>query len=120
MSLPCQNPACDENGTYVYAVTCIEFGQVNMTNVNAVRVLGELGLDPDEGYCEAEDFLGRILLATAITPYDAGVPSVQDHTPGGPTVIDCGRGEGYLQDRFGDLREIADQAVELGRGVVWA
>ena len=88
---------------------------VNMSNANAVRVCASLGLDLEEwGWCgslPAQDFLGRILLALAIEPVDAGVPSTVDAAPGRATFVDCGRAPGYTQERLGQLRELADWAV---------
>lgn len=89
--------------------------EVNMSNSNAARVCASLGIDLEaEGWCggmPAEDFLGRVLLALAIEPEDAGVPVTVDSAPGRGTFVDCGRAEGYLQERLGQLRELADWAV---------
>lgn len=91
---------------------------VNMSNSNAARVCRSLGLDLNElGWCgdlPAEDFLGRILVALAVEPSDAGVPATVDAAPGRATFIDCGRPEGYVQERLGHLRELADWAVAHG------
>lgn len=91
---------------------------VNMSNSNAFRVCQTLGIDlEEEGWCgslPAEDFLGRVLLALAIEPVDAGRPATVDAEPGRATFIDCGRPEGYAQERLGQLRELADWAVANG------
>lgn len=102
---------------------------VNMSNSNAAQVCRTLGIDLEQwGWCgnlPAEDFLGRVLVALAIEPADEGVPShrllpgdsagifgtVQE---GGPAFIECGRREGYTQERLGQLRELADWAVANG------
>ena len=90
---------------------------VNMSSSNAFRVCQSLGIDlEDEGWCggmTAEDFLGRVLVALAIEPVSAGIPSHEVPGPGA-RMIDCGRPEGYLQDRLGQLRELADWAVANG------
>lgn len=108
---------------------------VNMSNSNAARVCGSLGIDLDKlGWCgsmPAEDFLGRVLVALAIEPADEGVPShrllpgdsagifgtVQE---GGPAFIECGRREGYTQERLGQLRELADWAVANGAEIAFS
>ena len=91
---------------------------VNMSNSNAVVVCATLGIDlQDWGWCGnlgAEDFLGRILLALAIEPADEGVPSHETTVPGQVRWIECGRPEGYVQDRLGQLRELADWAAANG------
>ena len=93
--------------------------EVNPSNANARRVLETLGLYSDNddelsGSCSAEDFLGRVLLAQAITPADPGIPAVQDGNN-----IDCGRAAGYLQDTLAALRELADWCIANDRKVTW-
>lgn len=100
---------------------------VNMANGNAAQVCAALGIDlAAEGWCgslPAADFLGRVLLALAISPADEGMPS-HDLQPGddagpllgivgegGPRIIQGARHPGYLQDRLTQLRELADWAV---------
>lgn len=117
------------NADVLMSVAEAEELEVNMSNSNAATVAATLGIDLEEwGWCgslPAEDFLGRVLLALAITPTDAGVPAHQLQ-PGdsagvfgtvresGPMFIDCGRREGYTQERLGQLRELADWAVAHG------
>lgn len=99
---------------------------VNMSNSNAAQVCRTLGIDLEEwGWCgsmSAQDFLGRVLVALAIEPADAGIPAHQllpgdsagifgTVAEGGPTFIECGRREGYTQERLSQLRELADWAV---------
>lgn len=68
---------------------------------------------------DAEDFLGRVLLASALTPVDEGVPA--HAVPGtNARIIDCGRPAGYLQDRLDALHEIATYAVAHKLPVTWA
>ncbi|MBW0101529.1 hypothetical protein [Pseudonocardia sp. KRD291] len=76
------------------------------------------GEDPRCGQCPAEDMLGRVDLALALAPADAGMPSRDLNTAG--TVIDCGRRPGYLQDRLHALRAVAVFAHERGRDVWWS
>ncbi|WP_206663661.1 hypothetical protein [Prescottella subtropica] len=92
--------------------------EVNMSNTNAVMLLDLLGLDTEGfGDCPADDFLGRVLVASALSPADEGVPA---HAVGGnPRMIDCGRRPGYIQERLGDLHRLAAWAVENGRTVQW-
>lgn len=99
---------------------------VNMSNANAATVCATLGVDlEDWGWCgslTAEDFLGRVLVALAIQPADEGVPAheVPFGVPGRPAwtgearFIECGRAPGYIQERLGQLRELADWAVANG------
>ncbi|MBM4569106.1 hypothetical protein GS489_00960 [Rhodococcus hoagii] len=92
--------------------------EVNMSNTNAVTLLGLLGLDTEGfGDCPADDFLGRVLVAAALSPADEGVPA---HTTGGaPRMVECGRRSGYIQGRLGDLHRLATWAVAHDRAVQW-
>lgn len=103
------------NANVIRDIPAAEELSVNMSNTNAFRVCQSLGIDLEaEGWCggmPAVDFLGRILVALAIEPVDAGVPVTVDAGPGRATFVDCGRREGYLQERLGQLRELADWAV---------
>ena len=100
--------------------------EVNMSNSNAAVVCATLGIDLEEwGWCgslPAADFLGRVLIAPAVSPVDAGVPAHRLQpgdsagvfgtvVEGGPTFIECGRREGYTQERLDQLRELADWAI---------
>jgi hypothetical protein len=92
---------------------------VNMANANAAHVLSALGLDTMDlaGGEPAETFLGRVLMALAVAPADAGVPA---HTVGSERFIDCGRSVGYLQERLSQLHELALSAKEHGCEISWA
>lgn len=71
------------------------------------------------GSMPAQDFLGRVLVAQAVNPADAGVPARVMPSEGGATMIDCGRREGYSEDRLGQLHELAEFAVSRGRTIQW-
>ncbi|MFJ2217939.1 hypothetical protein ACIQVO_35985 [Streptomyces sp. NPDC101062] len=98
--------------------------QVNLANANARRVLETLGLtdydtpgDHDDtltGQRTAEDFIGHVLIALALTPFDTGIPAVQDGN-----CIDLGRPAGYLQDRLADLHNLASWCAAHDRAVSW-
>jgi hypothetical protein len=95
--------------------------EVNLSNANAVGVLRLLGITPENtenfwngGSLPAEDFLGRVLIALAVNPADAGVPATQEGN-----FIDAGRREGYFDERLGELRDIAEKAFAEGGKVQW-
>lgn len=117
----CSDEYCDEYSVFVTPVYEDEAPEVNVSNVNARAILDALGhsLDADDELCggeDAESFMGRVLMAVAVAPQDAGVPT--HHVT--PNFIDCGRPEGYLQDRLEALREVAEYAASKGREVVWS
>ncbi len=65
------------------------------------------------------DFLGRVLLALAITPADEGRFAVETVRLGGSVIIECSRPIGYLQDRLAQLHHLAQFAVSRGRTEVF-
>ena len=89
---------------------------INLSNGNAVGVLDLLGYTGEEMYGEsdAEDFLGRVLMALAVAPADEGRPTFQD----GITVYG-GTEPGYKQNRLRQLHELALSASRAGTSVVW-
>lgn len=94
---------------------------VNLSNSNAAMVAATLGIsmDPDwSGEMEARDFQGRVLMALAISPADEGMPAYD--VPGsGARMIEAGRRPGYLQERLGQLHQLAQWAVDHGALVWW-
>jgi len=97
---------------------------VNMSNNNAAHILGLLGLIDENGpfmsgSLGTEEMRGRILLARALAPNDAGVPSSTIKIENGPTIIDGGRPEGYSDKRLLQLDEIVDFASKHQTDVSW-
>ena len=99
---------------------------VNMSNRNARPVLESLGIEGDDLWCgsmDAQEFLGRVLMALAVAPTDEGLP---EHEWEGASefgfgrFIDAGREPGYLQARLERLHEVAAAAVADGLQVVWS
>lgn len=97
---------------------------VTMSNVNGLRVLEVLGFDSEDGIpyvgtCDADDFEGRVALARALTPVDAGIPVTTTVGENGPTVVECGRRPGYLQDRLDTLADLAALARSHNSPISW-
>ncbi|MFE6714043.1 hypothetical protein [Streptomyces sp. NPDC057695] len=88
--------------------------EVNMANANAARVLDVLGYDELAGDAEADDFLGRVLVALALVPADTGRPPTAEGR-----FVDCGRRAGYVLERLEDLRVLAEEARASGLPVYW-
>lgn len=96
---------------------------VNVADGNASHLLDVLGLpfDGNGGHLDAADFKGRVLVAMALNPVDAGVPAHTAHSDLlGMTVIDAGRRPGYTDERLTHLLEVAEAALRQGRDVSWA
>ena len=130
----CDRPeACLQYRLSIYALEADPAPSVNVANGNAVDLFAALGLssdDPDRasgngelwqgGTLTAEDFLGRVLFALAITPADEGRFSYDDTREGGMTMIACGRRVGYVQAVLAELHELALFAVDRGRAAYWS
>lgn len=122
----CSDDFCVYGLMSIQAVESDPAPSMRVSDTNAMHLLGLLGLpsEPDEsgslaGSTSAEDFLGRVLLAQAINPEDAGVPVTTEVGQGGATMMRMGRHPGYSDDRLVCLRELADFAVGRGRDVQW-
>lgn len=99
---------------------------VNMSNSNAARVCESLGISLDPDWCgdmPADDFMGRVLMALALSPADEGMPSYEHVTgPGTARMIEGARRPGYLQERLTQLHALASWAWANDRTalVSWA
>lgn len=103
---------------------------------NTDHVLATLGLpgtdDHGDAYGDepAEVFLGRVLMAIAVAPADAGVPAtvrhVDDGFGGAPLLTadgrwhDLGRRPGYTDRKLAELRALAQWCAAHGHQVAWA
>jgi hypothetical protein len=117
--------AAANHGTY-YA-TADDSPELNMANANAARLLALLGFTHEDDYyggvVDAQDFLGRILIAQAmldVATDDAhGRPTVEDTGSGGMVWIECGVEPGYLAERLAILQDIATWAQGRSLRVAW-
>jgi len=148
----CGDEFCQEDRMFILALEEAPAPEVNVSVFNAVHMLGLLGIETTNehgeidlcGSMSGEDLMGRVLMASAVNPADAGVAasavryqdgestpmSVAEATSTSAvavaveqrslTVIDCGRREGYSEDRLADLRELAQFCITTGRTVQWA
>lgn len=125
----CEMPdICPDYGWMIREVHTMQIPDVQASNANARTLLNALGYGTDDsdrdpfacteelsGSEDADSFLGRVLLALAVLPEDAGLPVV---TTG--RVHDCGRAPGYVQEKLNGLRTLAQWCQEHGRAVSWA
>jgi hypothetical protein len=118
---------CDEDcEMFDYFSRAITVGpeseELNMANMNARDILEVLAIEADElaGSMNADDFLGRVLIAEAIAPESAEKLVETYSLEDGATIVECGRPAGYVQEKLSALREIAEFAVAHKRKVLWA
>lgn len=125
---------CEGYGAQIVEVTDVP--SVNVANSNAAYLLDLLGLKVDDcdscpdyyGSCSAEDFLGRVLVAQGLGGHDEGRPAYElvpgegfrPQWTGNARFIDCGRKEGYGDERLAQLTKVAEWARDAGRSVCWA
>lgn len=90
--------------------------ELNVSNANAEAILSVLGFEEIqyEGTISGDDLMGRILIAQAINPTDAGIPATRDGN-----FISCGRNEGYIDQRLEQLAEIAAFATKHNLSIYW-
>jgi len=112
---------CDDPYCYVFVDAFNSEPEVNLSNGNAVHLLDVLGIQVGEDFSErcvgsmsAQDMLGRVLIALAVSPVSAEVPSYAEGN-----IIYGGRPEGYMQDKLESIRDVAVFAHANGRKVVW-
>jgi hypothetical protein len=120
----CGDQYCKTDRMFAHGIEEAPSPELNVSKWNAPVLLGLIGITADDddelvGSMDAEQFLGAVMMAQAINPADAGVPATEARSEGGLRVIDCGRREGWSDDRLDALREIAEFAVATGRKVQW-
>lgn len=117
----CGDEFCQQSRMFIQALEADPAPVVNMANDNARHILEVLGYDPREDFGSAtpEDFAGRVLMAVAVNPSDAGTATVEDCEEGKLSVINCGRPEGYTDDRLAELRGLVEFATRTGRSIQW-
>lgn len=124
----CGDEDCAYQGMLITGIEEAPAPSINVGDRNGMHLLDLLGIesegDDEYGYqpfgsMSGEDFLGRVLLAQAIAPADAGRPAIEHRTEGGMTVIEGARREGYSEDRLTELRELAEFSIATGRKVQW-
>ena len=106
---------------------------INVTSLNAGDLFRALGLLADElaeaaaedspfegGSMTAAEFLGRVLLALAISPSDEGRPEIERTNTRGNTSVLCSRQAGYLQMRLAELHDLAQFAASRDRQIHWS
>ena len=95
---------------------------INVSNGNACDILVALGLSPREqgGELRIDEFINRCrnwLRANIGKPGREIEPSV-DAEPGRATFIDCGRREGYLNEKLHALAVMAERGREQGATLI--
>ena len=92
--------------------------EFNLSNANAADLLNALGLPYD---VNAEPMpLGALsgLVTAALRRHldkrSPELPTMTDRTPGKMTVVYCGRREGYIEERLGDLATLIQHGRAIG------
>lgn len=98
---------------------------VNMSNDNAKDVLDSLGLittanamDWYSGEVEADDLVGRCLVAIAVTP-EIELPAAVEVGSAGARLMHPRREASYIPSKCIAIMRLAEEAKKLGRTVVW-
>jgi len=122
----CGDDICEATRMQIHFIEEAPSPSVGCSEFNAQHLLAILGFEADEhghisrcGTEDAQKFLGRVLMATAVNPADAGVPSTSARGEGGMLMIEGGRREGWTEDYLEALREVAEFAIAHGRQITW-
>lgn len=100
--------------------------ELNVHNQGAgalLRLLHLTGYDNElSGEIDAAALIARIRAVGRVRPVDPGTPTVEGGGPGTGQChwVEVGRRPGYLNDRLGDLLQVAEHAQTLGRTVSWS
>ena len=93
-------------------------GEFSLSNANAADVLDALGI---------EDFFSerpwpipcfRALLIVArrknLGHASPAIPVIETRKPGKMLIVDCGRAEGYIEQKLAKLSDLVNEGVEIG------
>lgn len=118
----CGDDWCLADGMmFSHAIESDPSPEIGVSSTNITHVLEVLGIDvrDESGTMDATAFLGRVMMAQAVSPSDAGIPVTAEKCSGGMTMIG-GRRPGYTDEVLAHLRDITDFAIARGRKVVWS
>jgi len=91
--------------------------EVNVGNANGYDLLLALGLAPEPGGELALDAFAGLVTAGLRRHLGRRSPELAEATNAGPgrmTMIFCGRREGYIEERLGDLAGVVQRGREAG------
>ena len=113
----CGDDYCSADHCYIIPAFVGELPpEVNMSNVNAEYIIGLLGIEFDScGSISGTDLMGRVLMAQAVSPSDAGIPVIQTGI-----VVDMGRAAGYGDERLLQMEDVARFSIDHNLLVVWS
>ena len=88
--------------------------EINVSNANGDELLLAIGLDPSAEHPPMPIAAFSTLVTAALRRHlDQRSPeleTVADQTPGMMTVIHCGRREGYIEERLGELAALVQRS----------
>ena len=92
--------------------------EFSLSNANAADVLHALGLEDSFSERPWPIHCFRALLIVArrkrLGHASPAVPVTEMRKPGTMLVIDCGRAEGYIEQKLAKLSDLVNQGVEIG------
>jgi hypothetical protein len=92
--------------------------ELNLSNANAADLLNALGLPSDQNAepMPIEAFSGLVTAALRrhLGKRSPELPPITDTALDRITLVDCGRSEGYIERRLGDLAMLVHQGRAIG------
>ncbi len=92
--------------------------EVNLSNANAADVLDALGIEDSFSERPWPIHCFRALLIVArrkrLGHASAAIPVTETQESGKMLMIDCGRAEGYIEQKLALLSDLVNEGVEIG------
>jgi hypothetical protein len=93
-------------------------GESSLSNANAADVLNALGIEDSFSERPGPIQCFRTLLIVArrkrLGHASRALPVTETQEPGKMLVIDCGRAEGYIEQKLANLSDLVNEGVEIG------
>ena len=93
-------------------------GEFSLSNANAADVLDALGIEDSfsERHWPIQCFRTLLIVARRkrLGHASRALPVTETQEPGKMLVIDCGRAEGYIEQKLAKLSDLVNEGVEIG------
>jgi hypothetical protein len=90
--------------------------EFSLSNANAADVLGALSIEDSERPWPIPCFRTLLIVArrTRFGHASQAIRVTEMRKPGTTLVIDCGRAEGYIEQKLAQLSDLVNEGVEIG------
>ena len=107
-----------QNGQFYNRLPELDDVEISLSNANAADVLDALGIEDtfSESPWPLSCFKAVLVVARRkrLGHASPAVPRTETREPGSMLLIDCGRDEGYIENKLALLSDLVNRAAELG------